>query len=132
MSSFKVTPETTAHAFTMLDTVAIATEQLRAAVLHADARIAELEQFAKDWESAWRGSDDVIKSIGEILRADVPRELVTAVAHQRMERIAELEKTITDNIEIMNRREVLVDELRDRVRELEVTHATAPTAGAPP
>lgn len=43
MSAFKVTPGTTAHAFTMLDMVAIAAEQLRAALAHKDARIAELE-----------------------------------------------------------------------------------------
>jgi hypothetical protein len=91
VSAFKVTPETTAHAFAMLGTVGIATEQLRAALAHADARIAELEQLAKDRENARRGSDQVIKNIGEILGADVPWDLVTAVARQRMERIAELE-----------------------------------------
>ena len=42
MSAFKVTPGT-AHALTMLDMVAIAAEQLRAALAHKDARIAELE-----------------------------------------------------------------------------------------
>lgn len=43
MSALKVTPATTAHALTMLGTVAIAAEQLSAALAQYAARIADLE-----------------------------------------------------------------------------------------
>ena len=48
MSAFKVTPATTAHALMMLGTVGIAAEQLRAALAHKEARIAELIEALKE------------------------------------------------------------------------------------
>lgn len=64
-------------------TVWRATTQLREA-------LAAAEQRANDWKAAHDGAAGVIKDIGGILGADMPRELVTAVAYQRMEELATL------------------------------------------
>ena len=94
MSAFKVTPQTTALAFVMLDTVSIATEQLRAAVLHADARIAELEAEAAKWMKCARDNQEMLNTIGRQLGGKIPEQLVSEVARQCVDRIAELEAAL--------------------------------------
>lgn len=94
MSAFKVTPETTEHALTMLGTVAIAAEQLRAALTHKDARIAALEAEATDWMKCARANQDMLNIIGRQMGGRIPEQLVTEIARERMDRIAELEGAI--------------------------------------
>lgn len=55
-----------------------------------EAELAILRQQAKDWENCHIATNDLVKSIGEILGADMPRQLVTGVAYERMEELATL------------------------------------------
>lgn len=78
----------------MLGTVGIAAEQLRAALAHKDARITALEAEAVDWMNCARANQDMLNTIGRQLGGKIPEQLVTEIARERMERIAELEGAI--------------------------------------
>lgn len=94
MSAFKVTPESTEHALTMLHTVAISAEQLRAALAHKDARIGELESEVAEWMKCARVNQEMLNIIGRQLGGKIPEQLVSEVARQCVDRIAELEAAL--------------------------------------
>ena len=58
------------------------------------ARIAELEAEVTEWMKAFRDSQDILNTIGRQLGGRVPEQLVSEIARERMQRIAELEGAI--------------------------------------
>lgn len=74
-------PTTKPMGFESPDTVEI--NRLRSELVTANQR-------AKDWENCFFAANDLVKIIGGILGADTPRQLVTDIAHERMEELATL------------------------------------------
>jgi ATP phosphoribosyltransferase len=90
----------------MLDTVAIAAEQLRAAVLHADTRIAELEAEVAEWMKCARDNQEMLNTIGRQLGGKIPEQLVSEIARERMKCIDELIEALKECAKLESAEEV--------------------------
>ena len=55
-----------------------------------DARIAELEAEALAWMKCARDNQEMLNTIGRLLGGQIPEQLVSEVAHERMAEIADL------------------------------------------
>jgi hypothetical protein len=60
----------------------------------ANARIARLEAEAADWMRCARDNQEMLNTIGRQLGGQIPEQLVSEVARDCMDRIAELEAAI--------------------------------------
>lgn len=58
------------------------------------ARIAELESEVADWIKCARDNQEMLNTIGRQLGGRIPEQLVSEIARERMDRIAELEAAI--------------------------------------
>ncbi|KQQ40416.1 hypothetical protein ASF61_06580 [Duganella sp. Leaf126] len=91
-----------ANTETELAAVKISLASAEQQLAERDKRVAQLHAQVGNWHKACRGLQDLVNDIGLLLGGDLPRQQVTQVARERMERIAALERRIHSDAKIMH------------------------------